>query len=74
MWAVYYPHYSATDDADLKLATFCRAAAIKHLPSNLASEILGTFVLVLAILTMHGVVMHVGDPGVVTAYPIDMRP
>lgn len=72
VWAVYYPHYTATDDTDLKLATFCTAPAIKHLPSNLASEIIGTFVLILAILTMHGVVMHVGDPTVVTAYPIDM--
>ncbi|AXA33251.1 MIP/aquaporin family protein [Francisella adeliensis] len=72
VWAVYYPHYSATDDTDLKLATFCTSPAIKHLPSNLASEIIGTFVLVFAILTMHGVVMHVGDPSVVTAYPIDM--
>lgn len=72
VWAVYYPHYSATDDVDLKLATFCTSPAIKHLPSNLASEIVGTFVLVFAILTMHGVVMHVGDSTVVTAYPIDM--
>jgi len=72
VWAVYYPHYSATDDVDLKLATFCTSPAIKHLPSNLASEIVGTFVLVFAILTMHGVVMHVGDSTVVTAYPVDM--
>jgi len=72
VWAAYYPHYSATDDVDLKLATFCTSPAIKHLPSNLASEIVGTFVLVFAILTMHGVVMHVGDSTVVTAYPVDM--
>jgi glycerol uptake facilitator protein len=72
VWTVYYPHYSATDDTDLKLATFCTSPAIKHTPSNLASEIIGTFVLILAILTMHGVVMHIGDSSVVTAYPIDM--
>lgn len=72
VWAVYYPHYSATVDTDLKLATFCTAPAIKHLPSNLASEIIGTFVLVFAILTMHGVVIQVGDPRVITAYPVDM--
>lgn len=72
VWIIYYPHYTVTDDTDLKLATFCTAPAIKHLPSNLASEIIGTFVLILAILTMHGVVMHVGDPNIVTAYPIDM--
>ena len=72
VWAVYYPHYSATDDVDLKLATFCTSPAIKHLPSNLASEIIGTFVLVFSILMMHGVVMDVNGSTVVTAYPIDM--
>lgn len=72
VWTVYYPHYLATDDTDLKLATCCTAPAIKHLPSNFASEVIGTFVLVLAILTMHGVVIQVGDPSITTAYPVDM--
>lgn len=37
------------------------------------SEIIGTFVLIFAILTMHGVVVHpVSGSGITTAYPIDM--
>ncbi|AFJ43130.1 MIP/aquaporin family protein [Francisella orientalis] len=72
VWTMYYPHYSATDNTDLKLATHCTSPAIKHLPSNFASEVIGTFVLVLAILAMPGVVVHVGDPAIATAYPIDM--
>ncbi|AJC48608.1 aquaporin family protein [Allofrancisella guangzhouensis] len=73
VWIMYYPHYSVTKDTELKLATFCTSPAIKHLPSNFMSEIIGTFVLVLAILTMHGVVIQVGDSSsLVTAYPVDM--
>jgi len=46
----YQSHYTASDDADGKLATFCTAPAIRKLPSNLLSEVLGTFVLILAVL------------------------
>ena len=48
----YYPHYKITEDADAKLATFCTAPAIRNFPSNLFSEIVGTFVLVYAVLCM----------------------
>ncbi|AIT09418.1 MIP (Major intrinsic protein) family permease [Candidatus Francisella endociliophora] len=72
VWTMYYPHYSATDNTDLKLATHCTSPAIKHLPSNFASEVIGTFVLIIAILTMHGVVVQPNDPSMVTAYPVDM--
>ena len=74
VWAIYYPHYTVTNDTELKLATCCTIPAIKHLPSNLASEIVGTFILVLAVLAMHGVIMTVGKPhsSIVTTYPIDM--
>ncbi|KEI35250.1 glycerol uptake facilitator protein [Francisella sp. W12-1067] len=72
VWIMYYPHYSATTDADLKLATFCTSPAIKHLPSNFMSEVIGTFVLVFAILAMHGVVIQVGDSNITTAYAINM--
>jgi glycerol uptake facilitator protein len=46
----YGNHYLASDDADAKLATFATAPAIRHLPSNLFSEVVGTFVLALAAL------------------------
>ncbi|MFV9930864.1 MAG: MIP/aquaporin family protein [Francisella endosymbiont of Hyalomma asiaticum] len=72
VWIMYYPHYSATDNPELKLATCCTSPAIKHFPANFASEVIGTFVLVLAILTMHGVIVKVGNHNIITAYPIDM--
>lgn len=48
----YLPHWKITDDKDLKLAVFSTAPAIRKTWSNLLSEIIGTFVLVLAILAI----------------------
>ncbi len=41
----YLPHWAKTEDPGLKLAVFCNAPAIRHTPSNLISEFIGTFVL-----------------------------
>src|SRR6478735_9073835 len=46
----YRDHYAASNDPDAKLATFATTPAIRNLPGNLLSEIVGTFVLVLAVL------------------------
>ena len=50
VYLFYRDHYVVTTDADLKLATFCTAPNIRNLPLNLFCEIIGTFVLVLAVL------------------------
>jgi len=50
IYIFYHDHYQATDDRDAKLATFCTAPNIRNLPLNLFSEIVGTFVLVFAVL------------------------
>lgn len=50
VWVHYHPHWAATEDLDLKLASFCTAPAIRHTPSNVVSEIIGTFVLVFGVL------------------------
>ncbi|NOX54027.1 MAG: aquaporin family protein [Planctomycetes bacterium] len=50
----YADHYAATDDSDAKLATFCTAPAIRNPGRNLFSEIVGTFVLVYAVLMAAG--------------------
>jgi glycerol uptake facilitator protein len=47
VWLHYLPHWSVTPDADAKRACFCTAPAIRKPMANLASEIIGTFVLVL---------------------------
>lgn len=50
MWLHYRPHFSATENRDLKLAVFCTGPAIRNTWSNFISETIGTFVLVFGVL------------------------
>ena len=52
VWAVYRLQFEATPSAADKLACFSTAPAVRHLPSNLLTEALATFVFVLAILSI----------------------
>lgn len=52
VWLHYLPHWSATEDKDAKLAVFSTGPAIRSTGANLISEIIGTFVLVLGILSI----------------------
>ena len=54
VWVVYKDHFSKTDDKGLKAAVFHTAPAIRNKFSNLISEIIGTFVLVITILYFTG--------------------
>lgn len=49
-WLFYKDHYEACDDAGLKAAPFGTSPAIRNLPLNFFSELVGTFVLILVIL------------------------
>ncbi|MFD2200265.1 MIP/aquaporin family protein [Shivajiella indica] len=49
-WLVYKDHFDATNDPGSKFAPFATAPAIRNLPSNLISEIVGTSVLIIVIL------------------------
>jgi glycerol uptake facilitator protein len=49
-WLAYKQHYDATEDAALKLATFCNSPAIGNVFYNLLTEIIGTFILVFGVL------------------------
>jgi glycerol uptake facilitator protein len=60
VWVIYRKHYETTESAELKLATFCTGPAIRSLPGNLLSEVLATFVLVFAILSMVAPKMSLG--------------
>ena len=51
-WIAYKKHFDATDNADLKLAVFCTAPNIRSYFFNVLTEIIGTFVLALAVLYM----------------------
>ena len=46
VWIHYAPHWTETPDPGKKLACFCTSPAIRWPLANLASEIIGTFVLV----------------------------
>ena len=50
VWLAYRQHFNETDDANAKLAVFCTAPAIRSPLNNLLTEIIGTFVLVFAVL------------------------
>jgi glycerol uptake facilitator protein len=52
VWAAYLPHWKATPDPAGKLVVFSTAPAIPAAFANLVAEIIGTFVLVLAILAV----------------------
>jgi glycerol uptake facilitator protein len=50
VYVVYADHYKVSDDPDAKLATFATAPAIRNTRNNFISELIGTFVLVFAVL------------------------
>jgi glycerol uptake facilitator protein len=50
VWLHYLPHWKNTESESKKLSVFCTSPAIRSIPNNLFSEILGTLVLVLGVL------------------------
>src|SRR5690606_31944785 len=50
VWLINRSHFDATDTGDDKRAVFCNAPAIPNTFANLLTEILGTFVLIFAVL------------------------
>ncbi|NBA87363.1 aquaporin family protein [Emticicia sp. CRIBPO] len=54
VWLFYFPHWQVTEDKGLKLGVFCTAPAIRHIPSNLFGEIIGTIVLFVGVSSIYG--------------------
>lgn len=52
VWVAYKKHFDATTDADSKLAVFCTSPNIKSVWYNVLTEVIGTYVLALAVLYM----------------------
>jgi glycerol uptake facilitator protein len=52
VWLAYKKHFDATENADYKLAVFCTAPNIRSYWYNIATEVIGTYVLALAVLYM----------------------
>ena len=69
VWLIYRPHFAITEDQDLKLACFCTAPAIRDTPHNLISEVVGTFVLVFAVLFL---AVSVFGLGALDALPVGL--
>jgi glycerol uptake facilitator protein len=62
VWIVYLKHYQITEDKSLKLATFATIPQIRSKPLNLFSEIIGTFVLLFAVLYLTAPNLIAGSP------------
>jgi glycerol uptake facilitator protein len=52
VWLAYLAHWTATEDQGAKLGVFSTAPAIRRLPLNLVTEIIGTFVLMFGVLAI----------------------
>jgi glycerol uptake facilitator protein len=52
VWVAYKKHFDATTNADHKLAVFCTAPNIRSVWYNILTEVIGTYVLSLAVLYM----------------------
>lgn len=50
VWLMHKDHFDITEDAGAKQAVFCTSPAIKNYTLNFLSELIGTFVLIFAIL------------------------
>lgn len=71
VYLTYIQHFSVTDDADAKLGTFCTGPAIRGLQHNFFSELVGTFVLVFAVLMTAGATLTIsGQPA--TQYQVGL--
>jgi glycerol uptake facilitator protein len=51
-WLAYKKHFDATEDADAKLAVFCTMPNIRSYWYNVVTEVIGTYILALAVLYM----------------------
>ena len=61
VWLMYLDHYKITEDQDAVKATFCTSPAIRNFPRNFLSEVVGTFVLIFAVLYIAGPELSIGS-------------
>jgi glycerol uptake facilitator protein len=54
VWVMYYDHFKRDNKPEAILAVFCTGPAIRNYVSNIASEIIGAFVLVFTVFYMAG--------------------
>lgn len=51
-WAAYFPHWAETEDPAAKLGVFSTSPAIRNLPANFVSEVIGTLALLFVIVAI----------------------
>jgi len=54
VWLMYYDHFQRTNNPGYILAVFCTGPAVRNYISNIASEIIGAFVLIFTIFYITG--------------------
>jgi glycerol uptake facilitator protein len=52
VYLAYLAHWRGTSDATAKLGVFCTIPAVRSLPANILTEVIGTFVLVYCVLAI----------------------
>jgi glycerol uptake facilitator protein len=55
VWLAYLPHWSITEDKATKLGVFCTIPAVRKPGSNVVTEAIGTFVLLVGVLAIPSV-------------------
>jgi glycerol uptake facilitator protein len=63
VWLTYLPHWSTTQDADLKLAVFCTGPAVRHPAANFLTETISTAAFVFAVLAIGANAQMLTSPG-----------
>jgi glycerol uptake facilitator protein len=73
VFVFYRLHFRASEDANGKLACFCTAPNIRHIPQAFFCEVVGTFLLVLPVFLMTGASLKLpGASGVPQETPIGL--
>jgi len=67
VWIAYKQHFDATENAANKLAVFCTGPAIRKPLHNLLTEIIGTFVFIVAVLH---IIAPADELGSISALPV----
>jgi glycerol uptake facilitator protein len=62
VWLVYLPHWAITESKEFKLAIFCTVPAIRRLPANFLTEVIGTALLIFGILGIGANAQRIAAP------------
>ncbi|MCF6295635.1 MAG: aquaporin family protein [Flavobacteriaceae bacterium] len=65
VWLIYKDHYDITEDKEGIKATFCTSPAIRNFSRNFLTEVVGTFVLIFAVLYIAGPELSIGSEKVI---------